>query len=91
MRTTVEITDAQHRALSAIAQRRGVRGFSSLVQEALDAYLANLNTDEVDIRLGLEGMLTDSDAKQLRSRINDVRTTWRAPANLCRYIGLART
>jgi hypothetical protein len=78
MRTTVEITDEQHRALSAIAQRRGVRGFSSLVQEALDGYLANLNADEVDILLGLEGVLTNSDAQELRSRISDVRTTWRA-------------
>lgn len=78
MRTTVEITDEQHRALSAIAQRRGVRGFSALVQEALDGYLAHLSTDEVDILLGLEGVLTESDAKELRSRINDVRTTWRA-------------
>jgi len=78
MRTTVEITDEQHRALSAIAQRRGVRGFSALVQEALDGYLAHLSTDEVDILLGLEGVLTESDAKELRSRINNVRTTWRA-------------
>lgn len=78
MRTTVEITDEQHRALSAIAQRRGVRGFSVLVQEALDGYLANLNVDEVDILLGLEGVLTDSDAKEMRSRISDARTTWRA-------------
>lgn len=73
----MEITDEQHRALSAIAQRRGVRGFSTLVQEALDGYLANLNTDEVDLLLGLEGMLTESDAQEMRSRINDVRTTWR--------------
>jgi len=78
MRTTVEITDEQHRALSAIAQRRGVRGFSVLVQEALDGYLANLKTDEVDLLLGLEGVLTESDAEEVRSRINDVRTTWRA-------------
>ncbi|HUH68383.1 MAG TPA: hypothetical protein VLZ05_05570 [Mycobacterium sp.] len=55
-----------------------MRGFSTLVQEALDGYLANLNTDEVDLLLGLEGMLTESDAQEMRSRINDVRTTWRA-------------
>jgi hypothetical protein len=78
MRTTVEITDEQHRALSAIAQRRGVRGFSALVQEALDGYLAHLSTDEVDTLLGLEGVLTESDAQELRSRINGVRSTWRA-------------
>lgn len=78
MRTTVEITDEQHRALTAVAQRRGVRGFSALVQEALDAYLASLNTDETDLLLGLEGTLSESDAEEMRSRIDDVRTTWRA-------------
>ncbi len=78
MRTTVEITDDQHRALSAIAQRRGVRGFSILVQEALEGYLANLDTGEVDLLLQLEGMLSDSDAQEMRSRVGDVRSTWRA-------------
>jgi hypothetical protein len=78
MRTTVEITDEQHRALSAIARLRGVRGFSALVQEALDGYLSSLSTDEVDVLLGLEGMLTESDAGEMRSRIDDVRTAWRA-------------
>ena len=78
MRTTVEITAEQHRALSAIAQRRGVRGFSVLVQEALDSYLTNLNTDEVELLLGLEGVVTESDAREMRSRINDARSKWRA-------------
>lgn len=78
MRTTVEITGDQHRALSAIAQRRGVRGFSGLVQEALDGYLASLNTDEVDLLLGLEGVLTETDAHEMRSRITDARAAWQA-------------
>ncbi len=78
MRTTVEISDEQHQALSAVAQRRGIRGFSILVQEALDAYLADLETDEVDALLALEGTLSESDADEMRSRIDDVRNTWRA-------------
>jgi hypothetical protein len=78
MRTTVEITVEQHRALSAIAQRRGVRGFSVLVQEALDSYLTNLNTDEVGLLLGLEGVVTEPDAREMRSRIKDARSKWRA-------------
>lgn len=78
MRTTVEISDAQHQALSAVAQRRGVRGFSILVQEALDAYLADLETDEVDALLALEGTLSELDADEMRTRIDDVRSTWRA-------------
>lgn len=50
----MEIADAQHRALSAVAQRRGLRGFSQLVQEALDAYLRDLDAGEIDMLLGLE-------------------------------------
>ncbi|HEU0190736.1 MAG TPA: hypothetical protein VFR17_05630 [Mycobacterium sp.] len=78
MRTTVEITDEQHRALTAIARRRGMRSLSTPVQEALDGYLANLNTDEVDIPLALEGVLSESDSDEVRSCIDDVRKTWRA-------------
>ena len=77
MRITVEITDEQHRALRAIAQRRGVRGFSALVQEALDGYLVNLDANEVGILLALEGVLTKPEAQEMRSRLNDVRTASR--------------
>lgn len=41
MRTTIELTDEQRAALLALAARRGLRGYSSLVQEALAAYLAD--------------------------------------------------
>lgn len=49
-----------------------------LVQEALDSYLTNLNTDEVDLLLGLEGVLTESHAQEVRSRIDNVKAAWRA-------------
>lgn len=39
MRTTIELTDEQRSALLALAGRRGLRGYSSLVQEALAQYL----------------------------------------------------
>ena len=78
MRTTVEITEAQHRALSAVAQQRGIRGFSALVQEALDAYLQDLRIDEVELLLGLEGVLDDQEEKEVRSRIATTRQAWRA-------------
>jgi len=78
MRTTVEITDAQHRALAAIARRRGLRGFSALVQEALDGYLQDLDASEVDHLLGLEGLLDEDDEREVRRRIEAARATWRA-------------
>lgn len=77
MRTTVEITDAQHRALSAVAQQRGLRGFSALVQEALDAYLQDLHADEIELLLSLEGTLDEHEEDEVRSRIEATRQTWR--------------
>lgn len=77
MRTTIEITSEQHQALSALAQRRGVRGFSVLVQEALTAYLDDLSPDEVEHLLGLEGVLSEADTREVRDRIASVRSTWR--------------
>lgn len=78
MRTTVEITERQHRALSALAQKRGVRGFSTLVQEALDAYLASIDPDEIEALLSLEGAFTDTDAEVATRAIGELRGTWRA-------------
>ncbi|MGD8815723.1 MAG: hypothetical protein PVJ51_00960 [Acidobacteriota bacterium] len=78
MRTTVEITEEQHRALSALAQSRGIRGFSTLVQEALAAYLNDLSAGEVDLLLGLEGTLGADEEREMRARIAAARTTWRA-------------
>src|SRR2546430_17215308 len=40
MRTPVELTDDQRLALTAIASMRGLHDISSLVQEAIDRYLA---------------------------------------------------
>jgi hypothetical protein len=78
MRTTVEITSGQHEALSALAKRRGLRGFSQLVQEALDVYLQGLGDSETKLLLSLEGSLNEEQEAELRSRINDARAVWRA-------------
>jgi hypothetical protein len=78
VRTTVEISAEQHRALSALAQRRGLRGFSQLVQEALDSYLGDLGQDEIALLLDLEGTLDEQQEYELRARIEAARTTWRA-------------
>ena len=78
MRTTIEIAEEQHRALTALAQRRGIRGFSQLVQEAIAEYLHGLDADEVDLLLSLEGILDEDDEREMRARIDSARATWRA-------------
>lgn len=78
MRTTVEITSGQREALSALAKRRGLRGFSQLVQEALDAYLQSLGDSETKLLLSLEGSLNEQQESELRSHIGAARAVWRA-------------
>lgn len=78
MRTTIDIPDEQHRALMALANRRGVRGFSVLVQEALDAYLRDRDAEEIELLLSLEGSVDDAEEEQIRARIAEARSAWRS-------------
>lgn len=78
MRTTIEISPEQHRVLNDLATRRGVRGFSGIVQEAIDLYLQSLAGDDLEAALALEGSLSDEDAAQLRARIDEAWQTWRS-------------
>lgn len=74
----MEISDAQHRALTMLAQGRGVRGFSTLVQEALDMYLQDVGDDEIAVLLQLEGSIDDAEESELREAMERSRSTWRA-------------
>ncbi len=76
MRTTVEITQEQRLALTALAARRGLRGFSPLVRDAIDSYLATLTPDETEAALALEGSLTEEEAAEVERRIKDAWATW---------------
>jgi hypothetical protein len=79
MRTTVEITAEQRARLLEIAARRGVKGFSLLVQEALDAYLAAQEGGEDRKRRALlsRGSVREGDADKLRSLTHELRKSWR--------------
>ena len=77
MRTTVEIPDHLHETLIRLARRRGLRGFSQLVEEALNAYLADLSAEEAALLLSLESSIDDSEELEMRRRIEEARATWR--------------
>lgn len=79
MRTTVEITPDQRARLLELAARRGEKGFSRLVQEALDEYL-DAQGDEAASReraVSLRGALKEHEAEALRAVARDIRATWR--------------
>ena len=78
MRTTVEISDEHRARLLELAARRGEKGFSSLVRDALDAFLAREAAQEVARRraLSLRGRLS-REAPALRAHVRRVRASWR--------------
>jgi hypothetical protein len=79
MRTTVEMKPQHRSALLALAARRGEKGFSSVLAEAIEAYLSEERT-RVQRRkevLSLAGSLSDDEAKSLRSTATSLRENWR--------------
>lgn len=79
MRTTVEMKPEHRSALLAIAARRGNKGFSGVLEDAIDLYLAG----EKDRRrrceelMNLAGALSTEDAADLRDRVSVIRERWR--------------
>jgi hypothetical protein len=81
MRTTVELRDDQHAALAALASRRGLRGYSVLVQEALDEYLREHGPDRLAEVLELRGILSDDEAAEVEHRIAEAWATWQTSSH----------
>jgi len=81
MRTTIEITDQQRARLLALAASKGQKGFSGLVQEAIDLYLEHLEEAKRDAlvlrSLGAIGSLDEQEEVALRREVTRVRGTWR--------------
>jgi hypothetical protein len=78
MRTTVEISDRQRGILLSLAAQRGLRGYSEIVQEALDQYIAG-QTKELEIKekvLAMEGSWRQEETEETRSRLLELRERW---------------
>ena len=81
MRTTIEITDAQRARLLEMAARRGEKGFSGLVQEAIDHWLAAqrdaAEMERIRKALAVLGTLDDKAADALEASTKAIRRSWR--------------
>ena len=79
MRTTVEISDEHRARLLEMAARRGEKGFSSLVGEALESFLRTRGRDAAarEKALSLRGTLSEHEATRLRRHAAAVRESWR--------------
>lgn len=79
MRTTVEMKPEHRSALLALSARRGEKGFSAVLAEAIAAFLEgeaerHRRREEV---LRLAGSLSSEDAEALRATTQSVRESWR--------------
>ena len=79
MRTTIEIKDEHRAKLLEIAARRGEKGFSKIVEEALDRYIQSENENEDARRRALlvRGILSRKEALELEKRARSIREHWR--------------
>ena len=79
MRTTIDLTDEQRAELLRLAAKRGVKGFSSIVQEALDEYLRRQGGKKqaVATALSLRGCLKGKAVDEFKERVESLREFWR--------------
>ena len=79
MRTTVEITDEQRAKLLELAAKRGEKGFSTLVQEALERYIEDVEGHDRRVReaKSVLGKLDERTAGELEMVVRRLRKTWR--------------
>jgi hypothetical protein len=79
MRTTVEMKAEHRSALLALAARRGEKGFSSVLAEAIEEYLScgRERARRRDSLLALQGSLTKEEGEELHAKTRAIREYWR--------------
>ncbi len=79
MRTTIELTDEQRSQLLRIAAARRQKGFSVIVQEAVNEYLRGeaARASRIQAALGARGALSEKEASAFLERTQEIRSTWR--------------
>jgi predicted transcriptional regulator len=79
MRTTIEIRDDLRARLLALAAKRRQKGFSRIIEEALERYFRDEEgrSDRLARVLALRGTLSAEDAAEIRAEIGELRRNWR--------------
>jgi len=85
VRTTIEITPEHRAKLLDLAARRGQRGLSAVLSEAIEAYLADHQKRDVQqAARKLMGAISPKDAQQLRRDTFALRKRRRSSSLLTR-------
>ncbi len=79
MRTTIELRDELRAKLLEMAARRGEKGFSRLVEEAVDRFISeeHARTKSRRVALAARGSLPRAEATELAARVAAIREDWR--------------
>ena len=78
MRTTIEISDHHRSMLLALAAKRGMRGYSEIIQEALEQYMAS-HIEQMEIKekvLAMRGSWRKEETEQTKSKLLELREKW---------------
>ncbi len=80
MRTTIELREEHRALLHAIAARRGWRGYSKVIEEAIEFYLKHHAAAEEarKLLLGRKGAWSAEEAERVRRAIAELRREWQA-------------
>jgi predicted transcriptional regulator len=79
MRTTIELSDRTHARLRAKAAERGMRGFSAIVEEALESFLEQGSGNDLASALAeAEGAWSESDVREWERAREEAWATWPA-------------
>jgi predicted DNA-binding protein len=77
MRTTIELSDRTYTRLRARAAERGMRGFSAIVEEALERFLAQHGEDDLASALEeAEGAWSASEVEEWERAREEAWATW---------------
>lgn len=77
-RTTIKLRSEHRKRLKALAERRGEKGFSGIIAEALDGYFRTSARRKKAIAEALSagGSLTEAEAEELRESVRKAREGW---------------
>lgn len=82
MRTTIELKPEHRARLLELSARRGEKGFSTLIGEALDEFLQRQDGDRRREALAalrdLQGLVTDDEAAEMKANVRKWRKQWRS-------------
>ena len=79
MRTTIELSDDLISILRALAVKKGYRGYSKLIEEAVGLYLKENEKRELARGkiLKMMGSWSLAEAKETRKRLEEIRKNWK--------------